>query len=108
MKQPVEKTLSRIPSTVSKFLNLPNPEAYTGHSFRRTSAMLLSDAGVIILDLKRLGRWKSATVTEGYVAESVRNKIETTNKIFYSNNQPTTSSAALKLQFRVRLKKSQI
>ena len=63
MKQPVGKnSFSRIPSTVAKFLNLPNPEAYMGDSFRRTSATLLADAGVNVLDLKRLGGWKSAAV----------------------------------------------
>jgi hypothetical protein len=34
-----------------------------------------------ILDLKRHGDWKSATVAEGYIEESLINKITTAEKI---------------------------
>jgi hypothetical protein len=34
-----------------------------------------------ILDLKRYGDWKSATVAEGYIEESLINKITTAEKI---------------------------
>ncbi|KAJ8968746.1 hypothetical protein NQ317_004450 [Molorchus minor] len=46
---------------------LPNPEIYTGHSFRRSSATLLANSGEGLTDIKRLGGWKSTTVAEGYI-----------------------------------------
>ena len=43
---------------------------------------------------KTVGRLEICCSRNRYVAESMRNKIETTNKILYSNDQPTTSCAA--------------
>jgi integrase len=80
-------TISKIPFEIAKFLNLPNPTQYTGHSFRRTSSTLLANApGVDILDLKRHGGWKSTNVAEGYIADSLCNKIQTANKILHANS----------------------
>lgn len=53
------------PRKVAMYLKLENPEHYTGHSFRRTSATMLIDAGADITALKRHGGWKSNTVAEG-------------------------------------------
>lgn len=79
--QPVGKnTISKIPCMIAKYLQLPNPEAYTGHCFRRTSATLLVDAGGDTLSLKRHGGWQSTTVAEGYVADSIQHKEEIAKK----------------------------
>jgi hypothetical protein len=66
---------------IAAFLKLPNPEQYSGHSFRRSSATILVDAGGDITALKRHGGWKSTAVAEGYIDESVKNKTDTANKI---------------------------
>lgn len=85
--QPVGKnTFASIPSKIAKFLGLPNAEAYTGHSFRRTSATLLANTGVDVLALKRHGGWKSDTIAEGYVADSLSNKNEMANRILYNSD----------------------
>lgn len=63
-----------MPKSVAIFLKLEEPESYTGHTFRRSSATLLADSGADLLTLKRHGGWKSNTVAEGYVEDSVGNK----------------------------------
>lgn len=63
-----------IPKLIATYLDLPNSEQYTGHSFRRTSATLLADAGGDMTMLKRHGGWRSTSVVEGYVENSVNNK----------------------------------
>ncbi|CAH2209166.1 jg23352, partial [Pararge aegeria aegeria] len=60
-------TFGSMPKIVAKYLNLANPESYTGHTFRRTSATLLADSGADLLTKKRHGGWKSNSVAEGYV-----------------------------------------
>ena len=55
---------------VATFLRLLNPDAYTGHCFRRTSATLAANSGIDFVQLKRLGGWKSDTVAQHYIAES--------------------------------------
>lgn len=59
---------------IAEYLKLENPNTYTGHCFRRTSASVLVDAGADITALKRHGGWKSNTVAEGYINDSMLNK----------------------------------
>lgn len=93
ISQPVGRnSFAKIPCEIAKYLNLNNPENYTGHSFRRTSATLLANSGVDVLGLKRHGGWKSSTVAESYVAESLANKIDVANRIFKTNNKGASSS----------------
>lgn len=66
---------------IATFLHLPNPEKYSGHSFRRSSATILVDAGGDITALKRHGGWKSTAVAEGYIDDSIKNKNLTAKKI---------------------------
>lgn len=73
--------IAAMPKEIAAYLNLENPEAYTGHCFRRSSATLLADAGANLLTLKRHGGWKSDRVAEGYVEDSVENKIKITKQI---------------------------
>lgn len=74
-------SFGKMPSEIAAYLGLPNPELYTGHSFRRSSATMLADSGANITNIKRHGGWKSTTVAEGYVEESLKNKTEISNKI---------------------------
>lgn len=92
-------TIGAMPSLIARYLELPDAEAYTGHCFRRTSATLLVDAGADITTLKRHGGWKSSTVAEGYIEDSMHNKIQISNKILdcefsNSNVQPVESTSA--------------
>lgn len=89
-----------MPKDIAIFLGLENPEQYTGHCFRRTSATLLIEGGGDMATLKRHGGWKSDTVAEGYISSSKRHKekiCETiTNSIKLSRPnqmQPTASTS---------------
>jgi integrase len=67
-RQPVGvNTFGNMPRKIVEFLQLPNPQSYTGHSFRRSSATLLAGKGVNFLGIKRLGGWKSSATAEGYI-----------------------------------------
>ena len=70
-------------------MGLDEPEGYTGHSFRRCSASFLADSGADLSVLKRHGGWKSTTVAEGYIENSMENKIKIANQII----APSSSSA---------------
>lgn len=54
-----------MPKEIAKFLQLEDPESYTGHSLRRSSATVVADSGAGIDLLKRLGDWKSIKSVEG-------------------------------------------
>jgi integrase len=74
-KQPIgHNTFGSMPKKIAMFLNLEDPQLYTGHCFRRTSATALALQGGGVLDLKRHGGWKSSNIAEGYVEESLESK----------------------------------
>lgn len=75
-----------MPCKIANYLKLPNATTYTGHSFRRTSATLLADSGANMTTIKRHGGWKSSTVAEGYIADSIENKAKTCELIFNTVN----------------------
>ncbi|KAF2905537.1 hypothetical protein ILUMI_00641 [Ignelater luminosus] len=66
--------MEAIPKKIAKYLKLEHPERYTGHCFRRTSATLLANAGGDITLIKRHGGWKSSTVADKYVEDSIEGK----------------------------------
>jgi integrase len=79
-------TMGKIYKEIASFLRLPNPELYTGHCFRRSSATHLANHGGSLLTIKRHGGWKSSTVAESYVDASLKNKIDVAQML----SAPTT------------------
>lgn len=77
-------TIGSMPTNVAQWLNLPNPKEYTGHSFRRTSATILSNAGADTETLQKHGGWSSSKTAEGYVEQSINNKRKISTKIIDS------------------------
>jgi integrase len=69
------------PYQIATFLKLPNKERFSGHCLRKTGATLLADKGADKIVLKRAGRWKSDTVCEGYINESLKSKVEISKKL---------------------------
>lgn len=84
---------STMPREIATYLNLPNIELYTGHSFRRTSATVLADSGDNLTTLKRHGGWKSSTVAEGYIEESIENKSKIESAISCAINLGLSTSS---------------
>ncbi|KAJ8984396.1 hypothetical protein NQ317_003979, partial [Molorchus minor] len=87
-----KNTMGKIPSVVASYLKLPDVACYTGHCLRRSSATLLADAGVDITTIKRHAGWKSTTVAEGYVEDSIENKTKIANQVLVGLVGTTTSA----------------
>ena len=86
-----------MPKTIAVWLGLENPELYTGHTFRRSSATLLANSGANITTLKRHGGWKSEQVAEGYIEDSIGNKRKISMRISNAINDEDYVPAAKKL-----------
>ena len=69
---------------ITTYLNLENPQEYTGHCFRRTSATTLVNSGADITTLKRHLGWKSSQVAEGYIDNSLQNRLNVANQLVSS------------------------
>ena len=66
--QPVRSnTFRNLPKTIAQFLKLPNPSLYTGHCLQIFEL-------IWEMRIKQHGGWKSNTVAEGYVENSITNK----------------------------------
>jgi hypothetical protein len=81
-----------MPRDIAQYLNLPDANLYTGHAFRRTSATLLADSGADITTLKRHGGWRSSNVAEGYIENSIDNKLKIGKQIAKSINVKSQES----------------
>ena len=68
-----------------------NPSSYSTHTWRRTAATVLADAGVSKTNLKRIGQWKSDTVVEGYIANSVPLRQERLNGLLPPSKREKTN-----------------
>lgn len=95
-------TIGAMPKKIAEYLKLDNPEKYTGHCFRRTSATFLANAGADLSVLKRHGGWKSSAVAEKYVEDSLEGKAKIARMIQGGENfvqvlqqtQTTTTTTA--------------
>ncbi|RZC31868.1 Phage integrase domain containing protein [Asbolus verrucosus] len=84
-------TFYSLPGKIAEYLKLPDSSSYTSHCMRRSLATMLVDNGSTIPNLKRLGGWTSTSSAEGYIGESIQNKIQTSKKIFRRSNQQEVS-----------------
>lgn len=82
-------TIGDYPKVIATFLKLTDPRSFTGHTFRRTAATFMADAGLSMLEMKRNFGWKSDSVAEGYIQDSFKNKQKVANNLF----GPSTSKA---------------
>jgi hypothetical protein len=76
--------IGKIPLNIASFLHLNNPEKYTSHSFRRSSASWLANTSADKNTIMRHRGWRSTTVAEGYVETSVGCKKRIATQIFTS------------------------
>lgn len=75
--------ITKVPSDIAKYLNLPNPEHYTGHCFRRSSGILISDMSKGD-NLKNHDNCTSSTIDEDSEEqfEPIDSKINIADQIF--------------------------
>ena len=91
-------SVALVPRMVATFLKLKNSNEYTGHTLRRTSATFLANQGISMPNLKRIGRWKSTTVAQGYLDQSTTRKLKGSKMIEKSltlNTKTQTSSTVV-------------
>lgn len=72
-----------VPKKIAEFLNLENPEAYTGHSFKRSAASMLSENGCTFMTLHK------------YAKESASKKMKISKELYNSSTTISNSSTDL-------------
>lgn len=87
-------SIAKIPKEVAKYLNLPEPSTFTGHSYRRTSTTVAVDEGCSMDEIKRIGPWESTKVAERYVQDSLARKRKVAKMFSNAINLPSTVSVA--------------
>ena len=82
--------ISAVPKEVASWLSLPNPERFTGHALRRTSATLLSNEGGTMMDVKHLGGRESDKIAQRYIDNSALNNKKIANIVSKSIHPSST------------------
>jgi len=62
--------VGQVPHEVAKYLHFPEPETYTFHSFRRTSATTAADAGSTTEQMVDFFGWKNGSMCQEYISTS--------------------------------------
>ena len=62
--------LCEVPHQIARFLGKPNPEDFTFHSFRRSSATAAADAGATAQQMQDFFGWKHPSMTAEYISTS--------------------------------------
>ena len=82
--------VAEYPKKVAEFLGL-SPEGYTGHCWRRTTATILSETDISLMQFKNAGGWHSDQVCQQYVQESKREKLQISARISLCEESPIES-----------------
>ena len=81
----------KYPQEIAKFLNLPDPDSYSGHSICGTGTTIYANTRCSLLQLKKYGAWKSDKTAEIYYKDSEKQRVDTaeaiTNEIDQSQSQ---------------------
>lgn len=85
--------IAKFPKDIATFLGLDDPESYTGHSYRRTGTTIAANNGANLEQLKRIGPWKSTSVCEKYIQESLTYKRKLGELITGAIKIPATTSS---------------
>ena len=85
-------TILKIPEKIATILGLSEPEKYTSHAIRRTGATILSNTGVDPIRLMRYGNWKNISCAEGYIGDSMKEKMDIAKIIIGNNTQEPVQS----------------
>ena len=65
-----KNTVALVPRDMAKYMNLPEWETYTFHSFRRTSATSAADAGSTTEQMVDFFGWKNGSMCQEYISSS--------------------------------------
>lgn len=87
-------TFGKVFARVATFLKLDSPQLFTGHAGRRSSATALAQNRGTVLQLQKLGGWKSVAVAQGYVEESNALKRDTAALIMKKENKGEDTAVA--------------
>jgi integrase len=87
--------ITSIPSIVAKELGLQDPEQYTGHCFRRTSAQWQADAGATTLELQNQFGWKSQAMAVVYTGQSTAARSASSKRCLLSGDIPFEAKSNL-------------
>jgi Phage integrase family len=83
---------------IARYLGLPNPNSYTGHTLRRTAITWAANAGLPLSQIKCLSGHRSDTVVQGYIDTSDHMRNITAGAVTVNasaNESPSTSSSTV-------------
>lgn len=96
-----QNTIASYPQKMAEFLQLPEAEKYTSHSFRHSGATILADAGATVMQLQQAGGWESSSVAQSYIEEGATSRLQIAQRF-----EDTTSSSSITKRSRTAVSTS--
>ena len=82
VKRPIGRNMvAKVPHEMATYLKLENPGAYSFHSFRRSAATAVADAGATSEQMQDFFGWSSSKMTTEYISTSKAAVINFANKL---------------------------
>jgi len=94
--------LSKIPIDIAKFLELLNPEFYTGHAFRRSTASAMAESGASSILMRTHFNWKSEATAMKYVESTDAQKLKISDFIQHNENEKKMVTKAKDFHFNLQ------
>ena len=99
-KQPMGiHTLRKISCHVAGFLQLPEPEMYTGHYLRRSAANKLAEANVSSVAMKQHFNWTSENTARKYLENTDASKLEMSKRMAGGSGSGTENISSKNIYF---------
>lgn len=86
-----KNTISKVPTEVAKLLAIEDPENYTFHSMRRSSATAAANSGASVQQLMDFYGWSNTNMPQEYVSSSKFNLKSMANKLQGESTSTSTS-----------------
>ncbi len=107
------KQVAKMAEDVGKHFNLN--DKLTSHFVRRTSATVLANSGMTLLNLQRAGRWKSSGACKGYVdtsesaiKDTMKRLLPGTDRVENDGKKLSSSTAEIKEASDANVGKSEV
>ena len=97
--QPMGRNMvSKVPSDMAERLQLDTPGGYTFHSFRRSAATAVADAGATSEQMRDFFGWANTKMTSEYISTSKAAVINVANKLAASEKTIVTSPVSTNVE----------
>jgi len=94
--------LGKIPMQIAKFLELSNPDSYTRHAFRRSTASAMAESGASTTLMRTHFNWKSEATAMKYIESTNTQKLKISDFIQPNITEKSSETTVKHFHFNIQ------